>query len=133
MWVDGLTVTFEKFTTTWKKSDHTTIVALFRGHIVGIVMVEYIGGDRLQAMLWNLQTDKEMRRQKIGKKLLDQAEADAAGRGCNSISLEWRAIDSDGWVLDWYKRNGYKVSEDCYRGCAIRITKKLKSKRHDKD
>ena len=50
MWVDGLTVTFEKFTTTWKKSDHTTIVALFRGHIVGIVMVEYIGGDRLQAV-----------------------------------------------------------------------------------
>ena len=120
-------ITIRQFTTTWKKRDHTTIVAIFQTNIVGTVNVEYDGNDKHDAMIWNLQTDKAMRRQKIGTKLLKKAEENAFARGCKSVSLEWYAIDSDGWILDWYKRNGYKVSEDCYRGGAIRLTKNLKT------
>lgn len=93
---------------------------------VGTAIVDYGGTQNAtgDAFLWNLQVVEKFRNKGAGKALLDYAIAKAETRGCTTMSLEWLPYDSDGWVLDWYKRNGFTV-DNSGRYAAVRMTKKL--------
>lgn len=95
--------------TSWKDCDHTTIMAVENGLPIGTVMIEYGGWEKRQAMIWNLCVDKGSRKKKIGTTLLRAAIEDATKQGASDVHLEWHAEDTEGWVLDWYKRQGFFV------------------------
>lgn len=122
-------IEYHKITTTWAKNDHTTIVACICNAgvdlIVGTVMVDYNGDDKKNAYLWNLYVRSDFMRNGIGTQLLYEAEQDAKERDCESISLEWQAIDTDGWTLDWYKRQGYNVDTSYGRAGCVRMTRQF--------
>lgn len=126
-------IEYHKITTTWARNDHTTIVACICNAgvdvIVGTVMVDYSGDDKKDAFIWNLYVRSDLMRNCIGTQLLYEAEQDAKERDCESISLEWQAIDTDGWTLDWYKRQGYNVDTSYCRAGVVRMTKRLQEKR----
>lgn len=115
------------FTTKWTDCDYTTYI-LNKG-IEGIAtcIVNYYGDNKKQAYLWNLQVKEEYRKCGIASQLMDKVCQDAKTRGCKEISLEWEAEESDGWVLDWYKRLGFKVDfEEKDTPFSIILVKKLK-------
>ena len=97
--------------TEWKECDHTTIIAVLDGVPVGTVMVEYGGHKKSQAMIWNLNVMESTRKRGLGEQLLKLAIGDAWARKVTNIHLQWCAEDTDGWVLDWYKRMGFFVNE----------------------
>ena len=115
------------FTTKWTDRDYTTYI-LNKG-IEGIAtcIVNYYGDNKKQAYLWNLQVKEEYRKCGIASQLIERVFQDAKIRGCKEISLEWEAEESDGWVLDWYKRLGFKVDfEEKDTPFSIILVKKLK-------
>lgn len=115
-------------TSSWQASDHTTIVALEDGKVVGSCIVDYNGSNHKDAYLWNLWVVPEKRELRIAGKLISYAEQDARSRRCKDLSLGWLAIDTDGWVLDWYKRIGFKVTGYRHSDNATILTKQLKIK-----
>jgi len=113
-----------QFTTKWDSSDHITYMAVRGVECVGTCMVDYCGDMKTDALLWNLQVANECRQHGIARMLVAKACEDAAARGCEEIALEWGAMDSDGWIFDWYKRLGFKF--DCHTHRSVRMKKKLK-------
>lgn len=122
-------IMISEFTTKWKDNDRDTIVAIDTDKrlIVGTVLVDYGGKEKKESLLWNLQVSKEYRHQGIGKSLFNTAVNNARARRCFEITLEWSAYDTDGWMLDWYKRQGFHVSGG-YREATVKLTKQLKAK-----
>lgn len=94
---------------------------------VAACIVNYYGDKKKQAYLWNLQVREEYRKCGIARQLIDMACQYAKIRGCKKISLEWEAKESDGWVLDWFKRLGFKADfEEKDTPFSITLVKKLK-------
>lgn len=116
------------FTTYWENTHHVTVILSDEASSVGTFMVDYgrKQNDSKEAFLWNLQVVKPRRHKGIGKKMLEYAIAIAEKLSCTSLSLEWNPRDSDGWVFDWYKRNGFQVDDNGHRYGVVRMTKKLK-------
>lgn len=117
-------MTIYQFTTKWDSSDHITYMAVRGVECVGTCVVDYCGEAKTDALLWNLQVANECRQHGIARMLVAKACEDAAARGCEEIALEWGAMDSDGWIFDWYKRLGFKF--DCHTHRSVRMKKKLK-------
>lgn len=119
------------FTTKWKENDHTTIIATYDDLPAGTCMIDYNHGDKKEAFLWNLQVAKKGRHLGIGHELLDFAVNNAMQHKCKAISLEWNPRDSEGWVFDWYKRNGFEVDGNGRYGI-VRMTKQLEKGGNEK-
>ena len=62
---------------------------------------------------WNFTVAEDYRRRGIGGKLLAAAEQDVRTHGGTHMQLVWRYRDTPVWVLDWYKRMGYREAERC--------------------
>lgn len=107
----------------WPDTHRNIIVAIEDDEIVGAVIMDYSPKDKKEALLWNLQVDPTYRNGGIGKLLFDTAIEDAARRKYTSVFLEWSAHEAEGWVLDWYKREGFKV-DSCYD--KVRMKKDIK-------
>lgn len=115
------------FTTKWEDRDYTTYILEKDMEGVAECIVNYYGDNKKQAYLWNLQVIEEYRKCGIARQLIDMVCRYAKIRGCKEISLEWEAKESDGWVLDWYKRLGFKADfEEKDTPFSITLVKKLK-------
>lgn len=55
--------------------------------------------------LWVSEKDRE---KWVGGFLLEQAEMLAKSKGCKYVALAYDETFSPTWVLEWYKRIGYK-------------------------
>lgn len=60
------------------------------------------------AFLWALFVDGIARNTGLAKKMMREAETLCLMAGCRTVGLRWDARESESWVLDWYKRIGYK-------------------------
>ena len=80
------------------------------------------------AFLWALFVDGIVRNNGLAKKMMREAETLCIMAGCRTVGLRWDDRESEPWVLDWYKRIGYKeirVEED---GHAHFLVKDLSNK-----
>lgn len=59
--------------------------------------------------IYNLWVDEKYRKQGTALLLLETAEREAKKLGCKSVQLEWDDKGSKPFVLEWYKRLGYRV------------------------
>lgn len=110
---------FNKLTTKWAESNNTIIMLLKEDVPIGVVCVDYRGANKKEATIWNLCVDERFRKHGFGHALLEEALRDVESYRCESVTLEWKAVDTDGWVLDWYKRKGFKVVGGHYGGCVL--------------
>ena len=60
------------------------------------------------AFLWALFVDGIARNTGLAKKMMREAETLCLMAGCRTVGLRWDDRESESWVLDWYKRIGYK-------------------------
>ena len=60
------------------------------------------------AFLWALFVDGIARNSGLAKKMMREAETLCLMAGCRTVGLRWDDRESESWVLDWYKRIGYK-------------------------
>lgn len=60
------------------------------------------------AFLWALFVDGIARNNGLAKKMMREAETLCLMAGCRTVGLRWDDRESESWVLDWYKRIGYK-------------------------
>ena len=60
------------------------------------------------AFLWALFVDGIVRNNGLAKKMMREAETLCLMAGCRTVGLRWDDRESESWVLDWYKRIGYK-------------------------
>lgn len=60
------------------------------------------------AFLWALFVDGIARNTGLAKKMMREAETLCVMSGCRTVGLRWDDRESESWVLDWYKRIGYK-------------------------
>ena len=60
------------------------------------------------AFLWALFVDDIARNIGLAKKMMREAETLCLMAGCRTVGLRWDDRESESWVLDWYKRIGYK-------------------------
>lgn len=121
-----------KITTVWCGIDHTTIIATTEDKPVGTCMVDYAKIDEKhtgEAFLWNLWVNPDHRNMGVASKLMAEAREDAIERKCDNITLEWCAVDTDGWTLDWYKRMGYKVANYHRRNGCITMVKTINKRK----
>lgn len=70
-------------------------------------------GKDAEYYLWNLHVNEPCRRKGLATDLLTYAIGNAP-KGAK-ITLEWSPMDSDGWILDWYKRMGFVLDGDWYQ------------------
>lgn len=75
--------------------------------------------------LWDLFVLPEHRRQGHAKRLLRRAEEIAKAEGHESVTLEWEAVNSGEYLLDFYLRNGYDEKEFSGNGDYYLLEKKL--------
>lgn len=120
-------VVIYQFTTTWESCDHTTYLAVRGGKCVGTCMVDYCCEGKRDALLWNLQVAAAFRKGGIARMLVQRACTAATARGCKEIALEWGAMDSAGWIFDWYRRIGFKYDYITHNG--VRMKKSLTDKK----
>ena len=59
--------------------------------------------------IYNLWVDEKYRKQGTARLLMETAEREAKKLGCKSVQLEWDDKGSKPFVLEWYKRLGYRV------------------------
>ena len=59
--------------------------------------------------IYNLWVDEKYRKHGTARLLMEAAEQEAKKLGCKSVQLEWDNIGSKPFVLEWYKRLGYRV------------------------
>lgn len=67
------------------------------------------------AFIWSLYVDDCARKAGVARKMIKEAEVVCVMYGCLTVGLRWNDRESEPWVLDWYKRSGYKekrVEED---------------------
>lgn len=60
------------------------------------------------AFVWALFVDDIARNTGLAKKMMREAETLCVMAGCRTVGLRWNDRESESWVLDWYKRIGYK-------------------------
>lgn len=60
------------------------------------------------AFLWALFVDGIARNTGLAKKMMREAETLCLMAGCRTVGLRLDDRESESWVLDWYKRIGYK-------------------------
>ena len=60
------------------------------------------------SFLWALFVDGIARNTGLAKKMMREAETLCLMAGCRTVGLRWDDRESEPWVLDWYKRIGYK-------------------------
>lgn len=60
------------------------------------------------AFVWALFVDDIVRNTGLAKKMMREAETLCVMAGCRTVGLRWDDRESEPWVLDWYKRIGYK-------------------------
>ena len=58
--------------------------------------------------IYNLWVDDKYRKQGVARLLMETAEKEAKKLGCKSVQLEYDN-ESESFVLQWYKRIGYRV------------------------
>lgn len=59
--------------------------------------------------IYSLWVDEKHRKQGSARLLIETAEREAKKLGCKSVQLEWDDKGSKPFVLEWYKRIGYRV------------------------
>ena len=59
--------------------------------------------------IYNLWVDEKYRKQGSARLLMEAAEQEAKKLWCKSVQLEWDDKGSKPFVLEWYKRIGYRV------------------------
>ena len=59
--------------------------------------------------IYNLWVDEKYRKHGVARLLMEVAEGEAKKLGCKSVQLEWDDKGSKSFVLEWYKRLGYRV------------------------
>ena len=64
---------------------------------------------RADCAIYNLWVDEKHRKQGSARLLMETAEQEAKKLGCKSVQLEWDDKGSKPFVLDWYKRLGYRI------------------------
>ncbi len=79
------------------------LAAIVDGCIAGIVLTR-------QEWISDLWVLRESRGRGIGQKLLAQAEAEIAGRGCETFRL--RVVQSNSSAVNFYLRNGWQVARE---------------------
>lgn len=117
-------IEFRQITTTWTENDHTTIVVLSGDEIIATANVRFSGDDKKQALLWNLWVLPSFRKAGLAKHIIDFATGIAKGHDCKHLFLDWPAEDTPGWVLDWYKRIGFKIESHNYG--SVRLKKRIR-------
>lgn len=60
------------------------------------------------AFIWALFVDECAREDGIARKMMSEAEDMCGMCSCFTVGLRWDDRESEPWVLDWYKRRGYK-------------------------
>lgn len=60
------------------------------------------------AFIWALFVDECARKDGIARKIMREAEETCGMYSCFTVGLRWDDRESEPWVLDWYKRIGYK-------------------------
>ena len=60
------------------------------------------------AFIWALFVDECARKDGIARKMMSEAEVMCGMYSCFTVGLRWDDRESEPWVLDWYKRRGYK-------------------------
>lgn len=60
------------------------------------------------AFIWALFVDECARKDGIARKMMSEAEDMCGMYSCFTVGLRWDDRESEPWVLDWYKRRGYK-------------------------
>ena len=58
--------------------------------------------------IYNLWVDEKYRKHGVARLLMETAEKEAKKLGCKSVQLEY-GKESESFVLQWYKRLGYRV------------------------
>ena len=58
--------------------------------------------------IYNLWVDERYRKQGVARLLMETAVEEAKKLGCKSVQLEYDK-SSESFVLEWYKRIGYRV------------------------
>lgn len=87
------------------RANASLIVATFHGSLVGYALLLFRRGSSL-ARLYSIAVSPECRGHGLGQRLLDQAQACAAGRQCACLRLEVRADNPA--AISLYERNGYR-------------------------
>ena len=67
------------------------------------------------AFIWAVFVDYCARKTGVARKMMREAEVVCVMERCLTVGLRWDDRESEPWVLDWYKRSGYKekrVEED---------------------
>lgn len=80
------------------------------------------------AFLWALFVDGIARNTGLAKKMMREAETLCLMAGCRTVGLRWDDRESEPWVLDWYKRIGYKEIRVESDGHAHFLVKDLSNK-----
>lgn len=115
-------MTIKSFRTQWSHLDRDIIVFIKDSEIIGSCLLDMQG---THSHFWNLWVDLRYRSQGIGKSLLTQAITNAERYGCDSMSLGWKPVDSNGQVFDWCRKEGFEVDESQPLQGEIILTKHL--------
>lgn len=86
-------------------------VAESEGQIAGTVMAGYDGH---RGWIYSVAVLPQHRRQGIGRRLLEAAEAVLRERGCLKLNLQVRATNAE--VIAFYERLGYRVEQHVSMG-----------------
>ncbi|HXZ07579.1 MAG TPA: GNAT family acetyltransferase [Paraburkholderia sp.] len=92
-------------------------VAESQGRVVGTVLAGYDGH---RGWLYSLAVDTAVRRQGIGKRLVDHAEAALTSLGCPKVNLQVLSSKTD--IRGFYEALGYRVDEVVSLGKRLRAT-----------
>jgi ribosomal protein S18 acetylase RimI-like enzyme len=82
------------------------LVAAIAGQVVGTVLAGY---DGVRGWIHHLAVDPSVRRQRLGTRLVAEAERGLAALGCPKVNLQVRA--SNAAVVAFYRALGYAVEE----------------------
>ena len=80
------------------------------------------------AFIWALFVDECARKDGIARKMMSEAEDMCGMCSCFTVGLRWDDRESEPWVLDWYKRRGYKEIRTEEDGHAHFLVKDLSNK-----
>jgi ribosomal protein S18 acetylase RimI-like enzyme len=95
-------------------NDNLFFVAIENGEIVGTIMAGYDGH---RGWIYSLAVIPEIRRAKIGTKLLKHTESELKKLGCVKINLQ--IFQHNEIVRDFYLKNGYHIEERISMGKEI--------------
>ena len=99
---------------------HTSTIVLDDGN--GLVSVTIMNGREDMAVIHDLIVMKNKRGEGLGRALLEEACAEAAGLGAKTVRL---SVAPGSWLEEWYKRHGFQeIGEVEYDGLFVVLEKK---------